>query len=169
MSAAVSIYIYDHTPSGQSRLYRVTQLRTDGVHCRESVVSKHNHCCTAAVHTVDPFPPPIYVCTSVESLVYMVQYHMLCFKTYRGTMYYCCTLWTGFYPPDLCLSTCKELIVRYNNIRCVSKHSYYYCTVDSFFPSRLLSVRETPCMSAAWKTILKQVCYQWKKSVCCIY
>ena len=25
-----------HTPSGQSRVYRVTQLRTNGVHCRES-------------------------------------------------------------------------------------------------------------------------------------
>ena len=25
-----------HTPSGQSRVYRVTQLRTDDVHCRES-------------------------------------------------------------------------------------------------------------------------------------
>ena len=25
-----------HTPSSQSRVYRVTQLRTDGVHCRES-------------------------------------------------------------------------------------------------------------------------------------
>ena len=25
-----------HTPSGQSRVYRVTQLRTDGVHWRES-------------------------------------------------------------------------------------------------------------------------------------
>ena len=25
-----------HTPSGQSRVYRVTQLRTDGVHCRAS-------------------------------------------------------------------------------------------------------------------------------------
>ena len=25
-----------HTPSGQSRVYRVTQLRTDGVHCLES-------------------------------------------------------------------------------------------------------------------------------------
>ena len=52
----------------------------------------------------------------------------------------------------------KEL---YNTILfCVSKHSYYYCTifVDSFFPSRLSSVQETPFMSAAWKTILKQVC-----------
>ena len=33
----VHLFIYNrHTPSGQSRIYRVTQLRTDGVHCRES-------------------------------------------------------------------------------------------------------------------------------------
>ena len=25
-----------HTPSGRSRVYRVAQLRTNGVHCRES-------------------------------------------------------------------------------------------------------------------------------------
>ena len=30
------IYLNRHPPSGQSRVYRVTQLRTDGVHCRES-------------------------------------------------------------------------------------------------------------------------------------
>ena len=30
------IYLNRHTPSGQSRVYRVTQLRTDGVRCRES-------------------------------------------------------------------------------------------------------------------------------------
>ena len=30
------IYLYRHTPSGQSRIYRVTQMRTDDVHCRES-------------------------------------------------------------------------------------------------------------------------------------
>ena len=30
------IYLNRHTPSGQSRVYRVTQLHTDGVHCRES-------------------------------------------------------------------------------------------------------------------------------------
>ena len=30
------IYFKRHTPSGQSRVYRVTQLRTNGVHCRES-------------------------------------------------------------------------------------------------------------------------------------
>ena len=39
------IYFNRYTPSGQSRVYLVTQLRTDGVHCREStgtgpVVSK---------------------------------------------------------------------------------------------------------------------------------
>ena len=27
------IYLNRHTPSGQSQVYRVTQLRTDGVHC----------------------------------------------------------------------------------------------------------------------------------------
>ena len=33
----VHLFIYNrHTPSGQSRVYRVTQMRTDGVHCRES-------------------------------------------------------------------------------------------------------------------------------------
>ena len=35
-SATASIYIYHHTLSSQSRVYRVTQLRTDAVHCRES-------------------------------------------------------------------------------------------------------------------------------------
>ncbi|CAM9593721.1 unnamed protein product, partial [Ascophyllum nodosum] len=30
------IYLNRHTPSGQSRVYRVTKLRADGVHCRES-------------------------------------------------------------------------------------------------------------------------------------
>ena len=31
------LFIYNrHTPSDQSRVYRVTQLRTGGVHCRES-------------------------------------------------------------------------------------------------------------------------------------
>ena len=30
------IYLNRHTPSGQSQVYWVTQLRTDGVHCRES-------------------------------------------------------------------------------------------------------------------------------------
>ena len=34
----VHLFIYNrHTPSGQSQVYRVTQLRTDGVYCRDSV------------------------------------------------------------------------------------------------------------------------------------
>ena len=38
MSTAASIYFCQHhTPLGQSRVYPVTQLCTDGVHCRESV------------------------------------------------------------------------------------------------------------------------------------
>ena len=33
----VRLLIYNrHTPSGPSRVYRVKQLRTDGIHCRES-------------------------------------------------------------------------------------------------------------------------------------
>ena len=34
--AAAYIYLYRHTQSSQSRVYRVTQMRTDGVHCGES-------------------------------------------------------------------------------------------------------------------------------------
>ena len=36
MVASICIFKTRHMPSGQSRVYRVTQLRTDGVHCRES-------------------------------------------------------------------------------------------------------------------------------------
>ena len=49
----VHLFIYKrHTPSGQSRVYRVTQWRTDGVHCRESAGTEPvnrkivpNECC----------------------------------------------------------------------------------------------------------------------------
>ena len=37
ISAVASIYLDQHTPSGKPRVYRVTRLRADGVHCRESV------------------------------------------------------------------------------------------------------------------------------------
>ena len=37
ISAAASIYFLDRrTPSGESRVHRVTQLCTEGIHCRES-------------------------------------------------------------------------------------------------------------------------------------
>ena len=39
------IYLNRNTPSGQSRVYRATQLHTDGVHCREST-------CTGPVNLV---------------------------------------------------------------------------------------------------------------------
>ena len=50
---SVHLFIYNrHTPSGQSRVHRVTQLRTDGVHCRESTGTEPvnlkvvpNECC----------------------------------------------------------------------------------------------------------------------------
>ena len=35
-SAVASVYLNCHTRWGESRVYRVTQMRTDGVHCRES-------------------------------------------------------------------------------------------------------------------------------------
>ena len=51
------IYLIRHTPSGQSRVYRFTQLRTDGVHCRESAGTGPvnlkvvpNECCQFAGH-----------------------------------------------------------------------------------------------------------------------
>ena len=39
------------------------------------------------------------------------------------------------------------------------------CTVfvDLFPPPRLSSLQETSCLSAGWKTIMKQVCLGWKK------
>ena len=158
MSAAVPIYIYPHTPSGQSRLYRVTQLRTDGVHCRECVVSKHNHCCSAAVHTVNSFfSPDLCLYKRRKFSVHGTVSYMLCFKTYRGTMSYCCTYYGPVFPPRL-------MPVNVQRISYTRYMSYFVfqniviTTVLSFFPSRLLSVQETPCMSAAWKTILKQVC-----------
>ena len=50
-------YLNRHTPSAQSRVYRVTQLRTDGVHCRESagigpvnLKIVPNECCHFAGH-----------------------------------------------------------------------------------------------------------------------
>ena len=102
MSAAVSMHIYHHTPSGQSRLYLVTQLRTDGAHCRESVVSKHNHCCAAAVHTVDPFFPPdlsLYMRRkfSVHRTASYIVFQNI--PGYDVLLLY--IQWIGFYPPTM--------------------------------------------------------------------
>ena len=51
------IYLNRHTPLGQSRVYRFTQLRTDGVHCRESsgigsvnLEVDSNGCCLGSIN-----------------------------------------------------------------------------------------------------------------------
>ena len=108
--------------------------------------------------------------TSIKCEMNTVQYHPLCLNIVTAVLLLY-ILWTGFYPPRLMpINVLKVYCTRYNIVCCVSKHSYYYCSVDPFTPSRLLSVpdsslftgmimeKETPCMSAAWKTILKQVC-----------
>ena len=150
MSAAVSIYIYHHIHHRVSHdfIYRVTLLRTDGVHCRESVVFKHNHCCTAAVHTVDPSPTPdlclykrkkfvahgtiSYVVfqnipvvvtavdpfspsrfmpaqTSVKSEKNTVQYHPLCPNIVTAVLLLY-ILWTGVPPPTYACQYVKSLL-----------------------------------------------------------
>ena len=53
------------------------------------------------------FPPPTYVCTSVRSLVYTVQYHMCCVSKHTGS-YYCCTVHPFSPLGDLFLHKCKK-------------------------------------------------------------
>ena len=52
------IYLNHHTPSGQSRVYRVTQLRTDGVHCRESAGTGPHY---GPINMRPSFPHPLLV------------------------------------------------------------------------------------------------------------
>ena len=71
MSAAVSIYIYDHTPSGQSRLYK---RRKFSVHGTVSYVVFQNipGYDVLLLYTMDRFlPPPTYACQHVKSLLLM--------------------------------------------------------------------------------------------------
>ena len=58
------IYLNRHTPSGQSRVYRVTQWRTDGVHCRESAGTRPvnlkvvpNGCCLGRSPWTNQYAP----------------------------------------------------------------------------------------------------------------
>ena len=44
------IYLYRQPPSGQSQVYRVTHLRTDGVHCRDSAATG-----PVNLYPVDPY------------------------------------------------------------------------------------------------------------------
>ena len=69
------VHIYRQPPLGQSRVYRVTQLRTDGVHCREStntgpgvlkIVPERVSSCLSRFHNglfflgASLFPHPLY-------------------------------------------------------------------------------------------------------------
>ena len=74
------IYLNHNTPSGQSRVYRVTtQLRTDGVHCRESADTGPVVLKGVAV-TGAAFAPPCsmdrVMCSSLFSHPLLVQYEM---------------------------------------------------------------------------------------------
>ena len=83
-SAAASIYLYKnrHTPSGQSRVYWVTQLRTDdGVHClprvRRHRASKPqgilpDECCLACQVTMDQL-----ICASLSDTHYYYWYEVV--------------------------------------------------------------------------------------------
>ena len=64
-SAAASIIIFENRASGQSRVHRVTQLRTDGVHYRESAGTGPvnlkvvpNECCLRRAQYLPLFPTP---------------------------------------------------------------------------------------------------------------
>ena len=73
-------YLHRHTPSGQSRVYLVTHLRTDGVHFRESAGTGPvnlkivpNECCLGR----SPWGQLICACLSPHPLVVIGGYSMI--------------------------------------------------------------------------------------------
>ena len=56
------------------------------------------------------FFPPTYVCTSVENLVYTVQYQMLCFQTYRVRCITAVHYGPVFTPPTYACQRVKNLL-----------------------------------------------------------
>ena len=84
MSAAVSIYIFSTIH------HRVSHDFIGSRNCVPMVFTAESPLCPNIITAVlllyilwTRFSPPPYVCTSVKSLLYTVQNHMLCFKTYR--------------------------------------------------------------------------------------
>ena len=72
------IYLNHHTTSGQSRVYWVTQLRTDGVHCGESAGTGPvnlkvvpNECCLGIGRS------PWLICASLSHTHYWYEVDML--------------------------------------------------------------------------------------------
>ena len=84
MSAAVSIYIYRHTPLGSHDFI-------GSRNCVPMAFTAESPLCPNIIPAVllllyilwTRFFPSTCVCTSVKSLVCTVQYHMLCFKIYQ--------------------------------------------------------------------------------------
>ena len=71
MSAAVSIYIYDHTPSGQSRLYKHRKSSVHGTVSYVVVFQNIPGYDLLLLYTMDRFlPPPTYACQRVKKLLY---------------------------------------------------------------------------------------------------
>ena len=69
MSATMSIYIYDHTPSGQSRLYKRRKFSVHGI---VSYVAFQNipGYDVLLLYTMDRFlTPPTYACHRVKNLL----------------------------------------------------------------------------------------------------
>ena len=57
-------YLNRHTPLGQSRVHRVTQLRTNDVHCRESTGTG------SVVHKVFPVTGAAFLQVSMDQLMF---------------------------------------------------------------------------------------------------
>ena len=105
---------YIFTSTTHPRVYRVTQLRTDGIHCRESVGtgpvvlsqgSSSNGCCPCI--TMDQ----MLLCSSLfphPLLIYIENVPIIGCTKYTSIKYYCCSqllycLWNCFFifTPDL--------------------------------------------------------------------
>ena len=72
MSAAVSIYIYDHTPSGQSRLSKHRKFSVHGIVVSYVVFQNIPGYDVLLLYTMDRFlPPPTYACQRVQNLLYV--------------------------------------------------------------------------------------------------
>ena len=77
-----------HTPLGQSRVYRVTQLRTDGVHCRESAGTEPvnlkvvpNECCLGSALAGHHGGPINIRLSFPHPLIYAIEY-CICYCTF---------------------------------------------------------------------------------------
>ena len=145
------VYIfYHHTPSGQTRVYRVTQLRTDGLHCRESAgtgpvvlrVVRVRGAVFASQWT-NYYCAPLFSHTLYwykVSIMFKLSgvYQNIC----TAVLLYCCTvLCTHFLHPFYVCTSVKGQVytVQYHPlfVKTLSR-LYYFCTVDLFPPDLCL-------------------------------